>query len=224
VAVVDVASQERRLRVLDLACGPGSLTYRLLAVRPDADVVAVDLDPVLLTIYASLFPTAKVVEADLRDPDWSRTVGADFDAVVTATALHWMDGTAVERLYRDLAGLLRPGGLFLNADHVPLDACPGLSASCAEVLERERRALDGGRRRQESQPSGTQPWEGWWRDIANHPVLGTMLAERDRRFSDRGEEFAPPAEWHLEALRRGGFVEQSVVWRRGRDAIIAASR
>ena len=35
-------------RVLDLACGPGSITRRVLDRFPTARVVAVDIDPLLL--------------------------------------------------------------------------------------------------------------------------------------------------------------------------------
>ena len=35
---------------LDLACGPGAISQRLLARFPKAQSIAVDLDPVLLTM------------------------------------------------------------------------------------------------------------------------------------------------------------------------------
>ncbi|HEX4864880.1 MAG TPA: class I SAM-dependent methyltransferase [Acidimicrobiales bacterium] len=206
--------EDRPIRVLDLACGPGSLTSRLLAARPRTQIVAVDFDPVLLSIYRALFPAATAVEADLREDGWSRKIEGHFDAVVTATALHWLDGVAVQQLYRELGTLVRPGGVFLNADHDPLDECPALSRRCAAVLDRERDKLKGQR----------HDWETWWRNVAEHPVFGSMLAERNRRFSDRGEEFVPPARWHLAALANAGFSEQAVVWRRGRDAIVAATK
>lgn len=214
VGLVDSVPQGKDLRVLDLACGPGSLSQRLSAARPETEIVAVDLDPVLLSIYRVLFPTAKAVEVDIRDEDWSRKVEGRFDAVVTATALHWLQENELKRLYRELAVLVEPGGVFLNADHDPLDDCPALASRCAAVLECERAELRGGR----------LDWQSWWSKVAHHPALGGLVAERNRRFANRGEEFAPPARWHLEALAAAGFSEQAVVWRRGRDAIIAATR
>jgi len=35
---------------LDLACGPGSISQRLLARFPDAQAIAVDIDPVMLAV------------------------------------------------------------------------------------------------------------------------------------------------------------------------------
>ena len=44
-----------RPRILDLACGPGSLTEAVLAASPSARVVGVDKDPVLLAIARDVF-------------------------------------------------------------------------------------------------------------------------------------------------------------------------
>jgi trans-aconitate methyltransferase len=81
-------------RVLDLACGPGSITDRVLKAIPGARVVAADIDPVLLAIARGTFrddPRVTVVETDLADPGWVQALPAgEFDAVLTATALHWL--------------------------------------------------------------------------------------------------------------------------------------
>ncbi len=54
------------------------------------------------------------VEADLRRADWSRALGGRaFDAVVSATALHWLDA---DHVAHGMAGVMRPGGVFLDFD------------------------------------------------------------------------------------------------------------
>lgn len=212
IGMVTAAPLTEELRVLDLACGPGSLTQRLVAARPDAEIVAVDLDPVLLTIYRSVHPKITVVEGDLRREDWMEAIAGDFDAVMTATALHWMTGPQIRRVYIELARMLRPGGVFVNADHAPLDGTPELARRCSNIFDQETQSLSADR----------HDWESWWSEVAQHPTLGRLLPERNRRFADRGDEFAPSADWHISALADAGFVEQNVVWRRGRDAIIAA--
>ncbi|GFH37621.1 hypothetical protein SCWH03_38590 [Streptomyces pacificus] len=58
-------------RVLDLACGTGSITDRLLKRFPKAESVGVDLDPALLTIAEGYFAGDRrvtFVTADLADP------------------------------------------------------------------------------------------------------------------------------------------------------------
>ena len=61
-------------RVLDLACGTGSITARLLERFPKAVSTGVDLDPALLTIAEGTFrgdDRVTFVTADLKDPRWT---------------------------------------------------------------------------------------------------------------------------------------------------------
>src|SRR5690606_34457847 len=93
-------------RVLDLACGTGSITLRLLERFPKATSVALDLDPALLRIARGTFDgddRVRVVAADLDDPGWTERLGEEpFDAVLTATALHWLSGERVRTLYGEI--------------------------------------------------------------------------------------------------------------------------
>lgn len=109
--------------VLDLCCGPGSLSQRLLAYFPQARAVAVDLDPVLLALGQGALGTLdgrlRWVDADLCDPTWVAQVGeSQVDAVVSTTALHWLPTPDLVRVYHEVAKLLRPGGVFLNGDNM----------------------------------------------------------------------------------------------------------
>ena len=76
-------------RVLDLACGTGTITARLLARLPGATSTGVDLDPALLAIAGGTFAgdeRVTLVSADLKDPDWRAGLPHDsYDAVLTAT-------------------------------------------------------------------------------------------------------------------------------------------
>src|SRR5579883_2600448 len=64
---------------LDLACGPGSLSQRLLTRFPQARAVAVDLDPVMLKIGEGALGTfagrLRWVEADVSTPAWVEALG-----------------------------------------------------------------------------------------------------------------------------------------------------
>ena len=55
--------------------------------------------------------------ADMIDPGWSAGLGGPFDAVVSALAIHNLDSVeTVQRVYRDIFALLRPGGCLFNLD------------------------------------------------------------------------------------------------------------
>ncbi len=77
-------------RVLDLACGTGSITARLPARFPGATSTGVDLDPALLAIAHGTFEggdRVSFVTADLKDPEWTAKLPYDScDAVLTGSA------------------------------------------------------------------------------------------------------------------------------------------
>ena len=73
-AMLDVleALLPERFVALDLACGPGSLSQRLLDRFADARAVAVDMDPVMLAVGEGALGTVdgrlRWVDADLAAP------------------------------------------------------------------------------------------------------------------------------------------------------------
>jgi SAM-dependent methyltransferase len=204
-------------RVLDLACGLGSMTERLLAGLPNATVTAVDLDPVLLRLARETFAEDErvtVVERDVRADGWSDDLpGAPFDAVVTTRALHWLDEPVLRRTYEEIAALLPPVGVFVNADAMPLERVPVLYDAVLRV--RQARVAVG----------SEDTWNTWWVALADDEDVEAELAERWRRFgSNVTARFVPSEQWHLETLRKVGFSEAAVVWRAGHEAAVAAIR
>lgn len=207
--------------VVDLACGTGTVTRRLLDRYPAARSIAVDVDPVLLTIASAAFADddrVRVVDADLRDPAWVAAVPElQVDAVLTATALHWLSEQAVQRVYRDLARLVRPGGVVAHAEQMPLAKLPILAAGLARVERARGVGTDAG---------GRARWDLWWEHAARDPALRAAEAKRRTVFASSypTEEFSPPADWHIAALRAAGFAEADVIWRSGTGAVVAAVR
>lgn len=210
-----------RPRVLDLACGTGSISDRVLRRFPEASCVGVDLDPALLTIARGYFAQRQrvsFVTADLRETDWTeRLPHRSFDAVLTATALHWMRADALNTLYGQLAGLVREGGVFCNADHMPDPATPRLNAAHRE-FQRVRQARESA--------AGALDWAGWWRTAAEEPALAEAVTERQAIYGDPAKDHsdgeAQPVAWHGNALRAAGFDEARPVWCSVSDAMVLA--
>jgi SAM-dependent methyltransferase len=209
--------------VLDLACGTGSITRRLLARLPRARVVAVDVDPALLAIARASVGTddrVQVVRADLTAPGWAAALpvpDGGFDSVVTATALHWLPEPGLRRLYGDLRLVVRPGGVVANADDMVPSDLPRLGAALDGLAEH---------RQVEAQADGRPDWAEWWDEAAADPALAEAVAERQRFFGgvSHPASFAPPSGWHVAALAAAGFAEAGVAWRQGPGAVVAAVR
>src|SRR5215469_11996233 len=154
IDAVEVAAGRPDPLVVDLGCGPGSLAVRLLRRLPAATLIAVDADPVTLSLGRAAYgdvPGLRFLDLDLRSPGWASGLGLEpgrlLDAAVSTTALHWLTAAELSDLYATLAGLLRPGGLFLDGDHLRLSETenPALARLDRALEEREdqRRFPDG---------------------------------------------------------------------------------
>ncbi|MFB7995187.1 methyltransferase domain-containing protein [Streptomyces sp. NPDC056002] len=204
-------------RVLDLACGTGSITDRLLKRFPGATSVGVDLDPALLAIAEGTFAgddRVTFVTADLKDPHWAaRLPHTSYDAVLTATALHWLHNEPLATLYGQIAGLVRDGGVFMNADHMIDDTTPRINAA-----ERAHRHAQMDR----AKASGALDWAEWWALAAKDPVLAGPTAKRFEIYGEHADGETPSADWHAHTLRAAGFAEARPVWRSPSDALVLA--
>ncbi|HEX7747103.1 MAG TPA: class I SAM-dependent methyltransferase [Micromonosporaceae bacterium] len=206
-------------RLLDLAGGTGTISLRTLARFPAADVTLLDLDPALLAIAtASLRDRAAVVTADLASSDWCAALPhQEYDAVLTATALHWLPSDRLRDLYTEIRGVLRPGGVFVNADHMPDDGIPALSTLLAARAE--------GRRSARYAAGAVLSWSEWWDRAGADPVLAPLVKRRWEIYpTGHSPEWTPPVSWHLDALHAAGFAEVGLVWRGGTDAAVAGVR
>lgn len=102
--LVDLLDIKPGNRVLELGCGTGQVTARLLAAG--ADVVAVDQLPAMLTVARSRAPDATFFEGDAIEAD----VGGGYDRVVLSFVLHGFDSADRTRLLQRAADALAPRG------------------------------------------------------------------------------------------------------------------
>jgi SAM-dependent methyltransferase len=218
-AVADGAGRPDPL-VLDLGCGPGSLSVRLLDRIPAATVVAIDADPILLALARAVWPERpglRFAEFDLRVAGWAGALGLDraADAAVSTTALHWLKPEALAAMYAELATVLRPGGLMLDGDHLAEDE------ATAPTLARLGRALTQ-REERRRPPSGADTWVGWWEAVKADPALAGLTARRERLSLDSEHHGSPSGllAVHVDALGKAGFAEVGTLWQRGDNRVL----
>lgn len=209
---------------VDLACGPGSLSERLLNRFPKARCVAVDVDPVLVELGRRALGDTfgdrlRFVEADIARVDLAAELEIEqVDAVLSTTALHWLAPDRLVALYERMATWIRPGGVLLNGDNIPFSRERTPLQEMAETF-RGRAAMQAFG---EDMHSG---WVNWWQSAAQEPVLGALAEERERRLAEIPREHAEPTlEFHLGTLRNAGFSLVDTVWQKLDDRVIAALR
>jgi SAM-dependent methyltransferase len=213
-------------RILDLAGGTGSITRRVLDRFPAASAVIVDVDAALLAIAAGTFggdDRVRIVAVDLATPAWLAQLGepsGSFDAVLTATALHWLTAERIAGVYAESAGLLRPGGVFANADHMADDGLPGLTEALTTFSEARHAHVIA--------TTDATDWDGWWDQLRTEPELADAIAARDARFAERGgsshTESDLPSVWHVATLRAAGYAEAGLAWRGLTDGLVVGVR
>lgn len=184
-------------RILELGCGTGELSLRILNRCPDAQVVAIDYSPRMLQ-YAQAKVTAAGyqqrwtgVEADFGD--WANhpeelNIGREFDACVSSLAIHHLQDEMKFKLFQRIRNSLCQGGCFWNADPI-LPESPAL----AEVYKaaREEWATQQGTTLTEVRAKiGTTSTYGY----SSQDQLATLDA-------------------HLQMLTKAGFETVAVPWK-----------
>ena len=213
--VVEEHAGAKQLRVLDLCCGTGSISRRLLERFADASILALDLDPAHLELgRQTLGDRIDWQDADLRNDAWAEQLEpGSFDAVLTATAIHWFQPEEIISLYRALARLLRDGGVLANADHLPVST-PAVAELSQELLERW----------QQTQLEDAEDYHDYRDALRDHPTLRPFVDEGDRRFAAKPPGVAATIGFHRKALQLAGFRAADEVWRHHADAILVAIR
>ena len=209
--------------VLDLGCGPGSLSVRLLDRLPQASVVAIDADAVLLALgraAAAGRAGLRFADQDLRSAGWAAELGLDrpADAAVSTTALHWLGPGELARMYAEVATVLRPGGVLLNGDHLADDE------RTAPTLVKLGHALIEAEEHRQSPAGHAEDWTEWWAAVLADPALAREAAGREQRTAGpehHGSE-SPRLQSHVTALRSAGFAEIGTLWQRGSNRLLCA--
>jgi tRNA (cmo5U34)-methyltransferase len=100
-------------RVLELGVGTGQTSRRVLDLHPEAKLVGIDESAEMLAA-ASAYAAADLRVSRLQDPLPEGT----FDLVVSALAVHHLDGAGKADLFARVADRLRPAGRFVLGDVV----------------------------------------------------------------------------------------------------------
>jgi tRNA (cmo5U34)-methyltransferase len=194
--------------VLDLGCGDGILLETALRQWPGAQGVALDGSPAMLERAAerlSIFHPAAVtfIHADFNAADWTRHLPRDrFHAVVSGFAIHHSEDERKRSLYTEIYGLLEPGGVFVNIEHV---ASPGRHGE--ELFERAYALNLMRSRRVEGQSV-------LFEDVLNE-ITNRLDASANR---------LTPVETQLAWLREIGFQDVDCYWKYYELAVLAGYR
>lgn len=90
----------------------------VLHARPRAKGVAVDFSPFMLERLNTRFGSLSRAEIVHHNLEFRLPALGTFDAVVSSFAIHHLVHERKRHLYEEVWGLLEPGGVFCNLEHV----------------------------------------------------------------------------------------------------------
>jgi ubiquinone/menaquinone biosynthesis C-methylase UbiE len=146
--LLDVAAIEPGHRVLDLACGTGTLAIEAKLREPGAELVGVDGDPEMLERARE---KAAAAGADIALDEGLSTdlpyEDASFDRVLSTLFFHHLDLAGKRTTFAELARVLRSGGELHVADwgrpSDPLMAALGWQVRMLDGLDVTRENFNG---------------------------------------------------------------------------------
>ncbi len=118
-------------RILELGCGTGELSLKLLNRFPTAEILAVDYSPRMIEWAEFKIKSAgcgdrwKSIELDFGD--WANnrkvdSIGKGYDACVSSLAIHHLSNEMKGKLFKQIQTSLKSGGVFWNADPIALES------------------------------------------------------------------------------------------------------
>lgn len=184
-------------RILELGCGTGELTRKVLQQCPNAEVVAVDYSPRMIRFVQEKLDhqgesdRVKALQLDFgawANDEVNADIGNNFDAIVSSLAIHHLTDAMKGKLLQKIASSLNPGGCFWNADPL-LPEFPELSAVYQKSREKwaQQQGLDFDTVRSKIGKSDTQGY-------SSQDQLATL-------------------DTNLQMLEEAGFSKTAVIWK-----------
>jgi tRNA (cmo5U34)-methyltransferase len=184
-------------RILELGCGTGELTLKILKRCPDAEITVLDYSPRMISFAREKVASSGYEERWLGQEadfgDWAThpdkfNIGADFDACISSLAIHHLTDEMKQHLFTRIYESLSASGCFWNADPI-LPEAPTL----AEVYKAAR--------------------EEW---VTQQPTTMADVCARRGTSSSYGyssQDQLATLETHLQMLTQAGFSTVAVPWK-----------
>ena len=196
-------------KVIELGCGEGLLSEKVLKQFPDTAVVGMDLSPYMLektrgklNVYENRF-TAR--SFDLAAKEW-RSQLEDVDAIISSLAIHHLDDAQKRSLYKDLYNRMTVNAMIIVADIISPLSTIGYKIA-ADLWDKDVRSKATLRREPKAYKIFREDGWNYFRNPGVDPI-DTPSALPDQLL------------W----LREAGFEEVDVYWMFAGHAIFAGRK
>jgi tRNA (cmo5U34)-methyltransferase len=105
------------MNIVELGAGSGLFSTMLRAAFPEAHLTLIDFSEKMLELARGRLGSDPQITFSLADYT-AEPLPANCDAVVTSLSIHHLEDERKRALLRPILRALKPGGLFVNADHI----------------------------------------------------------------------------------------------------------
>lgn len=111
-----IPDNKKNPKILDLGCGTGNITQKVLTRFPDAKVTCLDLSENMIEIAKDKLSDYEKIEYIVGDFTQMQ-IETKYDVILSSLALHHIpNDEEKESMYKDIYEALEKDGVFLNAD------------------------------------------------------------------------------------------------------------
>lgn len=105
------------MRIVELGAGSGLFSAMLRAAFPEAHLTLIDFSENMLALARQRLGDDPAITFSLADYT-AEPLPANSDAIVSSLSIHHLEDDRKRALLPHILAALRPGGLFINADHI----------------------------------------------------------------------------------------------------------
>ena len=106
---------------IDLGCGDGLLANTIMEHYPNANGLLLDYSPSMIDAAKNrmkAFQNQKIIQTDLNHSNWQDDISNKPEVVVSGYAIHHLKNGRKYELFEEIFKILKPGGIFINMEHV----------------------------------------------------------------------------------------------------------
>ena len=101
--------KQKDAQILDIACGPGNITRFILSKNPDYKILGIDLSSKMIELAKTNNPSTRFEVMDCREIS---ILTDKYDGIICGFGLPYLSKEEAIKLIKDVASLIKKGGLF----------------------------------------------------------------------------------------------------------------
>lgn len=187
-------NKNKKINVLDLGCGTGNLSLKILKSFPNAKVTCLDLSNEMLNVVKGKLKRYKNRVEFIYHDFGEENIKGFYDAILSSFAIHHLTNDKKRKLFKGIYNALKFSGCFFNADLV-LTESKILGKMYEKILNKHLdKALWSGR-------------------ITKEEIKRRLIAKKKHKHKGKEIDIPAKSEDQIKWLKDANFSDVDCVWK-----------